>query len=75
MKKNLIAVAVLAASGAASAQSSVTLYGIADVWFGSAKSGDLRQTRIDSGGVDESRFGLKGSEDLGAGLKLSLIHI
>lgn len=73
MKKNLIAVAVLAASGAASAQSSVTLYGIADVWFGSAKSGDLRQTRIDSGGVDESRFGLKGSEDLGAGLKANFV--
>lgn len=73
MKKNLIAVAVLAASGVASAQSSVTLYGIADVWFGSAKSGDLRQTRIDSGGVDESRFGLKGSEDLGAGLKANFV--
>lgn len=30
MKKSLIALAVLAASGAAMAQSSVTLYGVAD---------------------------------------------
>ena len=37
MKKNLIALAVLAASGVASAQSSVTAYGLADVWFGQTK--------------------------------------
>ncbi|MDB5869734.1 MAG: hypothetical protein JWP96_2066, partial [Polaromonas sp.] len=34
MKKTLIALAVLAASGAAMAQSSVTLYGIADAFVG-----------------------------------------
>ena len=38
MKKSLIALAVLAAAGAACAQSSVQLYGVADVWFGSAKT-------------------------------------
>ena len=32
MKKSLIAMAVLAASGVASAQSTVTLYGLADVY-------------------------------------------
>ena len=32
MKKNLIALAVLAASGVASAQSSVTLYGLVDAY-------------------------------------------
>lgn len=80
MKKSLIALAVLAAAGAASAQSSVQLYGIADVWFGSLKSqavtesseGKLvgeRQTGLFDGGVSNSRFGLKGSEDLGGGLK------
>ncbi|WP_310568056.1 porin [Hydrogenophaga sp.] len=37
MKKSLIALAVLAASGAAMAQSSVTIYGVADVWVGSQK--------------------------------------
>lgn len=74
MKKSLIALAVLAASGASFAQS-VTLYGLADVWFGSVKHEDgvagtsHRQTKLDSGGVNTSRWGLKGSEDLGGGLK------
>jgi len=73
MKKSLIALAVLAASGAAMAQSSVTLYGLADVWFGTVKTNDgttsLTQTKLDSGGINGSRWGLKGSEDLGGGLK------
>lgn len=83
MKKSLIALAVLAASGAAMAQSSVTVYGIADVWFGSSKSetfdadvGGLvgvRQTKLDSGGVSGSRFGFKGTEDLGGGLKANFV--
>lgn len=73
MKKTLVALAVLAASGASMAQSTVTLYGIADVWFGSETTDNgttsLSQTRLNSGGVNGSRFGLMGSEDLGAGLK------
>jgi predicted porin len=73
MKKNLIALAVLAASGVASAQSSVTLYGIADVWFGSLSNGTVRQTMVGSGGVDQSRFGFKGTEDLGSGLKANFV--
>jgi len=74
MKKSLIALAVLGSvAGMAQAQSSVTLYGLADIWVGSSKSsvngvGD-RQTLVESGGVATSRFGLKGSEDLGGGLK------
>ena len=71
MKKSLIALAVLAASGAAMAQSSVTLYGIADVWVGSTKSGVNAKsvTQMGSGGFNGSRYGFKGSEDLGGGLK------
>jgi predicted porin len=71
MKKTLIALAVLAVSGAAMAQSSVTLYGIADIWVGSTKSGvnAKSETQVGSGGFNGSRFGLKGSEDLGGGLK------
>jgi predicted porin len=74
MKKSLIALAVLAASGAAMAQSSVTLYGIADVWVGqqsntTAAGVKTKQTLVDSGGFNGSRWGLKGSEDLGGGLK------
>ncbi|MEO6320601.1 MAG: porin [Polaromonas sp.] len=86
MKKSLIALAVLAASGAAMAQSSVTLYGVADAFVGSRKvetgagfQGPLntpvaatsgqRQTVVDTSGVNGSRWGLKGSEDLGGGMK------
>lgn len=73
MKKSLIAIAVLAASGASFAQSSVTLYGIADAWFGSVKAGDVRNTVVESGGIAQSRFGFKGSEDLGGGLKANFL--
>lgn len=74
MKKNLIALAVLAASGAAFAQSSVTVYGIADVWVGSVKAGGgSRTTVLNSGGVSTSRWGLKGTEDLGGGLKANFL--
>lgn len=81
MKKSLVALAVLAASGAAMAQSSVTMYGIADIWFGTLKNennatspvGALSQTLLNSGGVNGSRWGLKGSEDLGGGLKANFV--
>ena len=65
MKKTLVALAVLAASGAAMAQSSVTLYGIADIWVGKVKGSSAE---MGSGGVSTSRLGFKGSEDLGGGL-------
>jgi predicted porin len=65
MKKSLIALAVLAASGAAMAQSSVTLYGIADIWVGKVKGSSAQ---AGSGGLATSRLGFKGSEDLGGGL-------
>ena len=82
MKKSLIALAVLAATGAASAQSSVTLYGRIDANVtyqdpGSSASvaggapGDAVIKMNDGGtnGVGGSRWGLRGSEDLGGGLK------
>jgi predicted porin len=73
MKKSLIALAVLAASGAAMAQSSVTLYGVADAFVGSTKvevnGVGQRQTGVETSGVNGSRWGLKGSEDLGGGMK------
>lgn len=74
MKKSLIALAVLASCGAAMAQSSVTLYGMADVWAGRVKAeetglGSVSTSGLESGGFNTSRLGLKGSEDLGGGLK------
>lgn len=76
MKKTLIALAVLAASGAAMAQSSVTLYGVADVSVqkssGYGTNNDkFRAAANDIANNGNSRFGLKGTEDLGGGLKVS----
>jgi predicted porin len=66
MKKSLIALAAIGFVGAAAAQSSVTLYGIADIWVGKPEGAKVQ---AGSGGVNTSRWGLKGSEDLGGGLK------
>lgn len=70
MKKSLIALAVLAASGAAMAQSSVTIYGVADVVIHKDKG---VSTKMTSGGVSGSRLGFKGTEDLGGGLKANFL--
>jgi predicted porin len=60
-------------AGVAQAQSSVTLYGLVDVWAGRDKSGapgaEVSTTRLNSGGLASSRWGVQGAEDLGGGLK------
>jgi len=71
MKKSLLALAVLTAvTGAASAQSSVTIYGKVDLGLvldsGSASG---KSVRLDSGVTGGSRLGFKGVEDLGGGMK------
>ena len=76
MKKSLVALAVLAASGASFAQSNVTLYGLADIWLGNLKADQVSAspasvTALNSGGVSTSRWGMKGTEDLGGGLTAS----
>lgn len=71
MKRNAFALAAIAlVSTAASAQSSVTLYGIVDAYVGSQKSGVGASSTavLDSGGLSTSRLGFKGTEDLGGGL-------
>lgn len=68
MKKSLLALAALAFVGAAAAQSSVTLYGIADIYVGDSDAAGSK-VAAGSGGVAGSRWGIKGSEDLGGGLK------
>ena len=59
MKKSLIAMAVLAAAGAAQAQSSVTMFGIVDIGYGQHKTTGVGGYSIKSGGI----------------MDLSLIHI
>jgi predicted porin len=104
MKKTLVAIAALAAVSSF-AQSTVTLYGVADVWLGSLDARGLKldatgqygglsidnttgvgtftpagaaavpqkQTVLNTGGLSGSRFGLRGSEDLGGGLKANFV--
>ena len=84
MKKSVVALAVLGAfTGLASAQSSVTLYGRVDANVGSVDPGSLGQVTKNAkvgesvagmndggvGGLGASRFGMRGTEDLGDGLK------
>jgi predicted porin len=71
MKKSLIALAVAGAfSGSAFAQSTVTLFGIVDTGFGYFKGdGNGNQKVMRNSGLNSSRFGMRGSEDLGGGLK------
>jgi predicted porin len=72
MKKSLIALAVLAAAGAASAQSSVTLFGVVDVGVTSARgAGNGRVTSLNDSMNSSSRLGFRGVEDLGGGLSAS----
>jgi predicted porin len=82
MKKSLIALAALGAfAGAASAQSTVTLYGLVDLSVQRVKSGDLSPNAGKSltklaDGVEwgpGSRWGLRVSEDLGSGLKANVV--
>ena len=72
MKKSLITLAVLAASGAASAQSSVTLFGVVDatVRYVDAGTGGSVWSLTNSG-YQGSRLGFRGTEDLGGGLSTS----
>ena len=77
MKKSLLALAVFGAfSGAAFAQSNVQLYGIIDLGvthFTGLKpasgTGTVSSTGLSSGVDNGSRIGVKGTEDLGGGLK------
>ena len=71
MKKSLIALAVLAASGAAMAQSSVTLFGVVDLGLRSVSQGGSRVTGQSQDGITSSRIGFRGVEDLGGGLSAS----
>lgn len=68
MKKSLIALAVLAASGAAMAQSSVTVFGVVDAAVTYA-DGARNWSGLQSGQNSTSRIGFRGVEDLGGGLK------
>ena len=71
MKKSLIALAALAAVGAASAQSSVTLFGGLDAGVSRYSLGGVSRTAMTTSGLYSSRIGFKGVEDLGGGMAAS----
>ena len=78
MKKTLIALAAVAATGAAFAQSSVTLYGVADIGLAKTNKAGLGygndSLQASANGWlnnGNSRLGVRGVEDLGGGLKAS----
>ncbi|MDN4588321.1 porin [Xenophilus aerolatus] len=73
MKKVLIWSALgLAGSGAAQAQSSVTVFGVMDLGVqhtNGAGRGGGSVTALSNGGLSTSRIGFRGTEDLGGGLR------
>jgi len=83
MKKSLLALAVLGAfAGAASAQSSVTIYGIIDVGVSKIDDGTTALGPATLYGAPDvwnvrsstsSRLGFRGTEDLGGGMKANFL--
>ena len=71
MKKSLIALAVLASAGAASAQSSVTLFGVVDTAITYSRAANASKTALTGGGYNSNRLGFRGTEDLGGGMSAS----
>jgi predicted porin len=72
MKKTLVALAALGAATGAMAQSTVTLYGALDVGVAYTKNTNAAgksNTFVNDSAIQSSLWGLKGSEDLGSGLR------
>lgn len=68
MKKTLVALAALAATGAF-AQSTVTLYGAVDASYNYATSEGVNKSFMGTSQLGSSKLGFMGTEDLGGGLK------
>jgi len=72
--RSIAAAAALCCAGLASAQSSVTVYGIVDaaVTVTNNQAGGTK-TQLEAGQLATSRWGFKGTEDLGGGLKANFM--
>jgi len=77
MKKTLFALAAVGAfTGAAQAQSSVTVYGIVDAGMATVSNTTAAggaTTGVQSGGLASPRLGLKGLEDIGGGSGIGFV--
>jgi GBP family porin len=73
VNKFLLACALCAVLvGTAHAESTVTLFGLIDLGYGYSKTeGSKAMNSVDSGTAGASRWGLRGTESLGAGLALN----
>lgn len=71
MKKLALAAAALAAVGSASAQSSVTLFGVVDTDIAIGRGSTADRTQLSNSGNATSRIGFRGIEDLGGGMSAS----
>lgn len=69
MKHTLIALTALATCVAASAQSSITMFGVVDASATRLSSDSASITGLSSGEQSSSRLGFRGVEDLGGGLQ------
>ncbi len=72
MKKTALSLALLSAMGIAHAESNVQVYGRMDAgveYLTNATPNKDSQFRVISGGKNTSRWGLRGTEDIGGGLK------
>jgi predicted porin len=88
MKKSLIALAAMSAfATAAQAQSSVTVYGLVDIGYAASENNTVgtsssatavtntkqKNTGNGDGNLATSRLGVRGTEDLGGGLKANFV--
>jgi predicted porin len=72
MKKSLLALAILGSFvGAASAQSTLTIFGVVDLSVNQIKNGSTKQTNMQSNQLNSNRLGFRGVEDLGGGMTAS----
>src|SRR6266487_1699248 len=71
MKKPLIALAVLATASVACAQSSLTLFGVVDATLAYGHGSVSNKTQLTNSGLNSSRLGFRGTEDLGGGMSAS----
>lgn len=70
--KTTLALALLALAGAASAQTSLTLFGVVDVGVRHASTDGVGHINsVMSGSYSSARYGFRGQEDLGGGLSAS----
>ena len=72
MQKKMIALAALASfAGVASAQTSVTLWGIVESTLAHGSGSISKKTQLTNSGLSSSQLGFRGVEDLGGGLSAS----